>query len=669
MRHVTGRRWAVGVLVLTLIGALVGRTMTAMVPSVVADDPESPFQIALETVWLGYGVLGGVILLRRPRHPIGWLLLGTGAVIGAAHLGAGYGALAVSEDPDLPGAALALWIPSTWWAPALLVPLLFVPMLFPDGRLPSSRWRPWAWAAGVVTAVWSAGFLFADGPLDEPPGLDNPLGVPGADRLQYLSLVEPALFGLAVAAVVVRRRRAEGVEREQLRWLTFAGGVTAVCIVALLFAGPWGPVPAAITLVAVSVLPLAVTVAIVRHRLFDIDIVINRTLVYGGLTAAVLAAYAVVVVAAGRILGAEIEWRQSVLVTALITMAAYPLRQVLQRGVNRLMYGDRDDPYSAMSRLAQRLADAVTPSALLAAVAETIGQTLRLPYVAVELAGRPGATAAAYGSARGEPHRIELVHLGEPVGTLLLEPRTPGGQFSDADLKVFDDVARQAAVAAHAVRLAEDLQRARERLVLAREEERRRLRRDLHDGVGSSLAGIALFAGNARRALSPGGEGQEAATDWLARLEEHTAEAVADVRRVVNDLRPPTLDELGLAGALRAWASNAAIPVDVEAGSLPALSAGVEVAAYRITMEAVTNTLKHADASRCAVRLTAEHDHLLVEVSDDGHGFPERRSPGLGLTSMRERALELGGTCTVTSGRDGVVVGARLPLTTTSEDS
>jgi signal transduction histidine kinase len=539
---------------------------------------------------------------------------------------------------------------------------LFVPLLFPDGRLPSPRWRPWAWAAAAVTAVWSAGFLFADGPLDEPPGLDNPFGIRGADRLQYLSLLEPAVIGLAVAAVVVRRRHAKGVEREQLRWLTFAGGVTAMCIVALIFAGPWGAVPAAITLVAVVALPLGVTVAIVRYRLYDIDLVINRTLVYGGLTGGVLVAYAVVVVVAGRMLGTEIEWRQSVLVTALITMAAYPLRQVLQRVVNRLMYGDRDDPYSAMSRLAQRLSDAVTPSGLLAAVAETIGQTLRLPYVAVELAGQPVPTVAAYGNPRGEPHRIDLVHMGEPVGTLLLEPRTPGGQFSAADLRVFDDVARQAAVAAHAVRLAEDLQRARQRLVLAREEERRRLRRDLHDGIGSTLAGIALFAGNARRALAPDGDGIDAATDWLARLEEHSWAAVADIRRVVNDLRPPTLDELGLVGALRAWAASTAVPVEVESRDLPTLAAGVEVAAYRIAVEAMTNTVKHAHASRCSVSLAAEEDVLVMEVTDDGHGFAPAHERGVGLSSMTERALELGGTCTVTSRSDGVTVEARLPL-------
>jgi len=661
MGPVTSRWVAFGVLALTLGCAVVGRTLSAVMPPLDPGDPDSASQIALETVWLAYGVLGAVILNRRPAHPIGWLLLASGAVIGLTHIGSGYAAWALAGDPDRSGWTVALWIPSTWWVPALVVPLVFVPLLFPDGRLPSPRWRPWAWVAAAFGALWSAGFLFAEGPLDEPPEPENPLGVPGIDVLQSLGILLPAAVGMAITGVIVRRRRVTGVEREQLRWLMFSCGVVGVCAVLLVFAGEWGPLPAAITLVAVAAVPLAVTVAITRYRLYDIDLVINRTLVYGGLTAAVLAAYMAVVVVAGQLVGARIEWRESVLVTALVTMAAYPLRGLLQRGVNRWMYGDRDDPYSAMSRLAQRLADAVTPAALLTAVADTVGQTLRLPYVAVELAGRPDASAASYGRLRGEPHRIPLMHQGEAVGTLVLGTRSPGERFSSADLQVLDDVARQAAVAAHAVRLAEDLQRARERLVLAREEERRRLRRDLHDGIGSALAGIALQAGNARRALTLP-EGTEEANAWLARLEEHAASAVIDVRRVVNDLRPPALDELGLGGALRAWAEGAAIPVDVTAQPLPALSAGVEVAAYRIVVEAVTNVLRHANATHCSVRIESGVE-LTLEVSDDGRGLPAAHLAGVGLSSMRERALELGGSCTVVSEDGaGVTVFARLPL-------
>lgn len=670
---VIGRRLAIAVLAASLASAAAGRILTAVSPPLDPGDPDSPFQVALETVWLAYGVLGAVILARQPRHPIGWLLLGTGTAIGVAHLGAGYAAYALAEEPDAPGGAAALWVPSTVWAPALLLPVVFIPLLFPDGHLPSPRWRPWAWVAGLVTACLSAGLMFAEGPLDEPPGLPNPFGVPRLDVLQYAGLLEPALLIMAAAAVFVRRRRAVGVEREQLRWLTYAVCVLVVCMVSLMFLGEWGPVPAAVTLVGVSLLPIAITVAITRYRLYDIDLVINRTLVYGGVTAAILATYLLVVLVAGNLLGAEMRWRQSVLVTALIAMAAYPLRGWLQRAVNRLMYGDRDDPYTAMSRLAQRLADAVTPSALLPAVADTVGQTLRLPYVAVELHGQDGRAAASYGTPRGEPHRIPLVHQGEPVGTLVLTPRSPRERLSAADLRVLDDVARQAAVAAHAVRLAEDLQRARERLILAREEERRRLRRDLHDGLGSALAGMALYVGNARRALEAGqnGNGDGSAADWLNRLEDRTGEAISDVRRVVNDLRPPALDELGLVGALRTYATGVPLPIDVHAPvRMPILSAGVEVAAYRIAVEAVLNTTRHARARECTVRLTTDDGHLSIEVADDGRGLPPAHIPGVGISSMRERANELGGTCTVRNrAGGGVAVLARLPLQPAAEAS
>ncbi|GAA1578846.1 hypothetical protein GCM10009789_35650 [Kribbella sancticallisti] len=250
------------------------------------------------------------------------------------------------------------------------------------------------------------------------------------------------------------------------------------------------------------------------------------------------------------------------------------------------------------------------------------------------------------------------------VGTLALGTRSPGERFSAADLSVLADVARQAAIATHAARLADDLQSARERLVLAREEERRRLRRDLHDGLGSTLAGMALYAGNARRALTQGalsGEGGDAA-QWLDRLEVRATEAVADIRRVVHDLRPPSLDELGLVGAVRSAAGGLALPVAVIADEpLPAMSAAVEVAAYRIAVEALTNTARHAQASRATVRIRAD-EVLVVEVVDDGRGLGVAGSPGVGLGSMRERAEELGGSLTVTTGAGaGVVVRAELP--------
>jgi signal transduction histidine kinase len=324
------------------------------------------------------------------------------------------------------------------------------------------------------------------------------------------------------------------------------------------------------------------------------------------------------------------------------------------------MYGDRDSPARAMSRLARRVADSVSPTALLPAAVETIAQALRLPYVAVRLAGDPGAPVASYGTLRGTPHRIPLVHQGKPVGTLLLGQRSATEQFTPADLRVLDDVAHQVAVAAHAVRLSEDLQRSRERLVQAREEERRRVRRDLHDGVGSALAGLALHAGNARRSLP---DSPEEAERWVSGLESGIQEVLVDIRRIVDDLRPPALDDLGLVAALHeraeALTPGATVEADVAGADLPA---AIEVAAYRIATEALTNAARHSGAASVALRLGVTEHGLEVEVQDDGSGVLPGSTNGVGLGSMQERADEVGGRCEITPAPGGgTVVSAVLP--------
>jgi signal transduction histidine kinase len=345
----------------------------------------------------------------------------------------------------------------------------------------------------------------------------------------------------------------------------------------------------------------------------------------------------------------------------VVAIAAYPLREWLQKRVNRFMYGDRDDPARAMSELARRVSDSLSPAGLLPAITETIGRALRLPYVAVEM---PGSTAAiSYGSGDGPVERFDLIHQGGSVGTLLVGRRSENEHFSAADRRVLDDLSRQVAAAAHAVQLSRDLQLSRERLVLAREEERRRLRRDLHDGVGSALAGLALHAGNARKAL-PGDP--EEAERWVRPLEEGIRATVADVRRIVDDLRPPALDDVGLAEAIRQRATaiypGAVVSDRLDGQQLPA---ALEVATYRIATEALANVARHTRASRVTVSLetSAARGVLDLEIRDDGHGLPARVHAGVGLHSMRDRAEEVGGTCEIRSvPGGGTVVHAELPI-------
>lgn len=617
-----------------------------------------------------FPALAAVILARQPRHAVALVMLGASAT-SLLDLAARWYAIDgwYVRPGGLSGPEWAAWF-ATWnWLPVVATVLVFVPLLFPDGHLPSPRWRPFAIVAAAWIALSSIGHALTIEESVDFPGLDAPVLVPEAVVLAALMLLLPVFLAATTASLVVRRRRAVGEEREQLRWLLYALGLavagwTASLVIGVLGGGAWGPLGAVLTLGPVLLFPVAITVAITKYRLYDIDLLINRTLVYGGLTVSVLGCYALVVVAVTTLTPTSLEWRGAVLVVAVVAIAAYPLREWMQRLVNQRMYGDRDDPARAMSRLGRRVADSVTPDELLATVTETIGTALRLPYVAVEVTGSASGGTASYGHPDGDPHRIDLVHQGASVGTLLVGRRAPTEQFTPADLRVLDDVSRQVAAAAHAVRLAHDLQQSRERLVFAREEERRRLRRDLHDGVGAALAGLALQAGHARRAIpaSP-----EDAVQRLAALEEGIRASVVDVRRIVDDLRPPALDELGLARALRERADalfdgHARVSVDTADAVLPA---AVEVATYRIGTEALTNAARHSGAQEVALTVRVEDSgrRMVLEVVDDGTGIEGDHEPGVGLRSMRERAAELGGTCEIGEGDGGGTrVCAMLPL-------
>jgi signal transduction histidine kinase len=346
----------------------------------------------------------------------------------------------------------------------------------------------------------------------------------------------------------------------------------------------------------------------------------------------------------------------------IIGALVLPLRSALQRLVDRAMYGDRGDPYAALSRLTAILQSAAAPGAALPALAGAIAGSLRLPFVAVETTSGERATA---GEMRGGPvEELPLVHQGEVVGRLLVEGRDRRA-MAPRDLRLLDELARPAGAAVSAAALADALSDSRTRLVQAREEERRRLRRDLHDGVGPTLAGVALGLDLVAARID---DDPAAARSMIAELKGETAGAVDDVRRLVNDLRPPALDELGLVGALRQQTDRLALRspgLEIRVDSdpvLPSLSAATEVAAYRIAVEAVTNSVRHAGARSCHVQVAA-NGALRLEVVDDGSGIADGTPPGVGLSAMRERAAEVGGICTVApADGSGTRVLAVLPL-------
>jgi signal transduction histidine kinase len=494
--------------------------------------------------------------------------------------------------------------------------------------------------------------------------------------------------GLIIAQVYRYRYVSSPTERQQTKWIVFGlalaiGGFVAIVFgvslffPALLFdlSSPYAWAVITFIVLLWLLVPLAIGTAILRYRLWDIDLIINRALVYSGLTASVAGLYVVVV--GGFALLFQIRDNQliSLLATALVAVLFAPLRDRLQRVANRLLYGQRDEPYTVLSQLGQRLEATLAPEAVLPAIVATLQEALKLPYVAVALDQEGVSTrVAAVGTPQANPLFLPLTYQGETIGQLILAPRAPGESFSPADLRLLGDLVRQVGVAAHAVRLTADLQRSRERLVTAREEERRRLRRDLHDGLGPALAAHTLKLGSVRALLQ---RDPAAADRLLADLESDIQSSLTDIRRLVYNLRPPSLDELGLLGAIRESAAqygwlgekgrNGSEPqrlhIVVEAPErLPPLPAAVEVAAYRIVQEALTNVVRHAQAKSCRIKLSLDKS-LRLELTDDGRGLPPERQPGVGLASMRERAQELGGSCQVENRPEGGVrVLAWLPL-------
>jgi signal transduction histidine kinase len=408
-------------------------------------------------------------------------------------------------------------------------------------------------------------------------------------------------------------------------------------------------------------LPLAIAVAVLRYRLFDIELVLRRSVVYATLALLLVVLYAAVVVGTSALLRDRFPTVPVTVATIGVALAFAPLRTVVQRGVSRVLFGERDDPYAVLSGLGHRLAAAPLPGGALDGVTELICRTLRVPAAA--LVGQDGAVAASSGLPGAGALRLPVVVDGESEGELLVAPRVPGEEFGVRDRQLLEDLARSAGPALRSDRLATELRRSRERLVTAREEERRRLRRDLHDGLGPTLATVTLQLDVAEAKLA--GD-PEAARAMLAEVRRTTSEVVADIRRVVGDLRPPELDDLGLPTALGRLAertSTAGPRVEVSCAALPRLSAAVEVAVYRIVQEAVTNAVRHSGARRVRVTVGVEAGDLTLAVADDGCGTAEDAPPGVGTASMRDRAAELGGTLRVTAGpTGGTVVHGRVPL-------
>jgi signal transduction histidine kinase len=412
-------------------------------------------------------------------------------------------------------------------------------------------------------------------------------------------------------------------------------------------------------------LPLSFLVAMLRYRLWQVDHILNRTLVYSILTLSIILIYVLVVGGIGALIGTRANLPLSLFATGLIAVVVQPLREGWQRTVNRLMYGERDEPVAVLGKLGTQLEAIGGSQAALPAITKTVAQALRLPFVGIEVGGEVVANAGI--QPNHSLHVFPLIYQNEIIGKLLVAPRSVTDPLNRADQQLLRQVAAQAGTALHAIQLATDLQRSRERLVTTREEERRRLRRDLHDGLGPVLASQGLKLAAAAQVVH---QDPHLAERFLLEVLGQNEKTVAEIRRLVYGLRPPALDELGLASAIqeegKPIVGDIEFTLHISPDPLPPLSAAVEVAVYRIVMEALTNVSRHAQATRCQVWLVVK-DNFVVRVVDDGQGMQNDNRPlGVGLSSMKERTDELGGIFAVKAGKnEGVEVRAELPLITT----
>lgn len=653
----TGRRSA---LAFAAAGVVLAELLTSAVAAWAAGwtfaEMVDAFVVTNVAIGLSCGVAGLLIAWQRPRNPVGWLLLAAGACQSGTAAFAPLLDVAAQAGWSAPVLrAFATVTAYAWpWSIATFLPLAL--LMFPDGLLPGRCWRA---AAGLAVIL---GPLFALEVGSDPAGIPTAAGAvqawPVLEGHAHLAplwtaaeLINITVYLLAVSGLVLRYRRGDEQRRRQLLWLVLALIVVTVMLV------PWGLFTAGpiLQLLAVALVPGAMTIAVLRHQLFDIRLVLSRTVLYVLLTGAVVLAYLGLVALAGQVLSPGSGVGDSVLATLVIAVGFNPVRVRLQRVVDRALYGDRSDPVRALSRMGESLRSGGDDQGeVLAAVCEA----LRLPYAALR---REGTERARHGEPPDSQEVVPLTYQGERVGELAVGAR-PGQRGLDrADRAALEMLAAPLAVAVHATALSETVQRSREQIVAAREEERRRLRRDLHDGLGPVLTGISFQADAAGNVMA---SDPASAAELLVSLRAAATEAIADVRRLVHDLRPPALDELGLIEALRRHAEllGAGAPtVAVHAPAvLPRLSAAVEVAAYRIAVEALTNAVRHSGGGRVDLRIEVD-GALEVSVDDDGttgSGW----TPGVGLTSMRERASELGGTVLAGPNPGGGRVAARLPL-------
>jgi signal transduction histidine kinase len=637
---------------------------------------------------LTLGLLGGLVASRRPANPIGWILLTIAVSVGLAALGTHVAIRALLAGVPTTGwPRWPAWLHS-WIGNAGLGALIVLLLLYPTGKPLNRRWRWVVLFAIAVTVVFSLSFIVDPSPLRVSarlPRLRNPVhAVPALQSLSNATfLLICALLVVAVVSLILRLRRSRGDERQQIKSFVYAASISvgilvlAFPLVAVSVTLSDAAFTVAFTVGFAVVIPGVAAMAILRYGLYEIDVVINKTLVYFFLAAVVTAIYVGIVVGIGAIINAKGNAGLSILATAVVALAFQPIRERSRTFANRLVYGKRATPYEALSEFADKMAATYSVEEVLPHTARILAEATGAVRADVWLRGRGELQAA--GSWPGPPENdvipaggldapeipgatgvVVVRHQGEVLGALSVE-KSPGDPLAPAEEKLLADVAGQAGLVLRNVRLIEDLRASRQRLVAAQDEERRKIERNIHDGAQQQLVALAI---KTRLAGSLVGRDEDKAREVLSQMHTEAQEALENLRELARGIYPPLLADQGLAVALRSQVGRAPLPVTVEADGISRYGEDVEAAVYFSVLEALQNVAKYAEASQASVRLSLGDGALSFEVADDGHGFDaSRTSYGTGLQGVADRVSALGGSFQVRSAPGaGTTIRGALPV-------
>jgi signal transduction histidine kinase len=686
MTTVTARWLAGGLLLLTVAALAVSAGF-----GVAAGNLMDAF--AFTPLLLAFAVVGAIVAGHRPANPIGWLFLaeGLGFAVGVAtDTYATYATRAGAPAP--PSVAWAVWLGAILGELGFLFALAV--LLFPDGRLPSPRWRVVAWlivageALVVLTAATSSAALRAQAAavLVSPVRL-----IPDSVAYPVVNVVQTAFLPLAVAAaagLAVRYRRATPDVRHQIKWVAYASLLTAI---ALLISGLVLGNPLGALLTVGPLIPVAAGIAIFKYRLYDIDVVISKTIVYGSLAAFITLVYVLIVVGIGSLgsgfgrAGSRPDLGLSILATAVVAVAFQPVRERAQRLANRLVFGQRATPYEALSEFAGRMGGTYATEDALPRMAQVLAEGTGAARTVVWLkdgaelavgacwpadAAPPGRVGFAGGAAPTitGTNRVALVyHQGEALGALSVAKR-PGENLTPVEDKLMSDLAAQAGLLLHNIGLTQqlrarlaELQASRLRIVAAADDQRRRIERDIHDGAQQQLLAIGATLALAETVA---GQDEERERALVAQLKAETSGALETLRELARGIYPPLLADQGLAAAVSAHASKAPGQVEVDAVGVGRYPADLETAIYFCCVEALQNAARHAPGSAIRVSLAEDEGQVVFSVTDDGPGFVPATPPaGTGLRNMGDRLAALGGSCQIDSSPGvGTTIAGRIGL-------